>query len=350
MPLHIIREDITRMAVDAIVAAGSAQAGTPAPTGGVNGRIHQRAGENLLAALRRLGGVRTGGVTLTPAYDLPCRYVIHTAGPIWRGGGYGEALLLQACYREALALAVKQGFASVAFPLIAAGQYGYPREEALRIATETIRAFLENRDMTVYLVVYDRESFRLSGELFDRVEQFIDECYVSAHPPRRSRREELWQDCAPMAVESIRMQAPKARPAAAKAKASSAAMPEELDARLQQLDEGFSQMLLRLIDEKGMKDSVCYRRANVDRKLFSKIRNTPGYTPKKSTAAAFCIALELTLPQTRELLARAGYAMTRASVFDVVLEYFISRGEYDIDRINQVLFDHDMPLLGSDVK
>lgn len=355
VPLHIVREDITRMAVDAIVAAGSAKPGTPKPTGGVNGRIHQIAGERMLAALRRLGGVKTGGATLTEAYDLPCRYVIHTAGPVWQGGGCGEEALLRACYREALALAATQKFETIAFPLISTGQYGYPKAEAMQAATEEIRAFLGKHEMTVYLVVYDREAFRLSGELFDAVEQFIDQHYVDEHHVARNRREEDWADtCAmapmPIVLENVRSApapAPKKKAAAAAPKEVGGSLPPELLRRIRQLDEGFTEMLLRLIDEKGMKDSVCYRRANVDRKLFNKIKNTPGYAPRKSTAAAFCIALELDLPQTRELLSKAGYSMSRSSIFDVVLEYFITRREYDVLLINQVLWQYDQPLLGS---
>lgn len=351
MPLHIVREDITRMAVDAIVAAGSARAGTPQPTGGVNGSIHKKAGARLLEALRRVGGIKTGGVTLTEAYDLPCKYVIHTAGPRWQGGLYGEETLLRACYREALKLALRQGFESIAFPLISTGRYGYPKAEAMQAATAEIREFLDRHEMTVYLVVYDREAFRLSGEIFDRVEQFIDQHYVDEHYVARNRREEDWANTferasAPMVQETV-CSAPAPKFHAAQAAHDGDDLPPELLRRLGRLDEGFSGMLLRLIDERGMKDSACYRKANVDRKLFNKIKNTPGYSPKKSTAAAFCIALELDLRQSRELLARAGYSLSRSSVFDVVLEYFINQKEYDVLTINQVLWQYDQPLLGS---
>lgn len=351
MPLHIIRQDITRMQVDAIVAAGSAKEGTPAPTGGVNGRIHQKAGVRLLTALRRLGGIRTAGATLTPGYELPCRYVIHTAGPVWRGGSYGEATLLRACYQEALTLAEKQKFESIAFPLISTGKYGYPKAEALEIATTVIREFLREHDMTVYLVVYDKEAFRISGERFSGVEQFIDEHYVQRHYIGRNRSEDDWAAMptaappAPSPVSAKKSAAPTM--ADAMSFASDGDTPPELLRRLHHLDEGFTQMLLRLIDERGMKDSECYRRANVDRKHFSKIRNTPGYTPKKPTVVAFCIALELDLQGSRELLGRAGYALTRASMFDVIVEYFIARGERDVHTINQVLFAYDQPLLGA---
>ena len=348
MPLHIIREDITRMHVDAIVAAGSAAPGTPTPTGGVNGSIHKKAGARLVEALRRLGGIHTAQVTLTEGYELPCRYVIHTAGPVWRGGSFGEEALLRTCYREALRLAARQKFASIAFPLISTGKYGYPKAEAMQAATSEIRAFLLQHDMDVYLVVYDREAFRVSSDLFAGVEQFIDQHYVDAHYVARNTHEELWAQSkpAPAALRSL----PRMDAASAPCEEDwEGGIPRSLERQLKQLDEGFAQMLLRLIDEKGMKDSACYRKANVDRKLFNKIKNTPGYTPKKPTVAAFCVALELDMRGSRELLSRAGYALSHANMFDVIVEYFIVKGVYDVDTINQVLFAYDQPLLGSSV-
>ena len=425
MPLHIIREDITRMKVDAIVAAGSAKPGTPTPTGGVNGSIHKKAGARLVEALRRLGGINTGCVTLTQAYDLPCKYVIHTAGPVWKGGSYGEETLLRSCYREALALAVRKRFDSMAFPLISSGKYGYPKAEAMKVATSEIRAFLQEHELDVYLVVYDREAFAVSSEMFAGVQAFIDQHYVDDHRTARNPHEEEWaaryhmsryfrdadhEKAAPQICEAVKYQSEKQvsyralfeateevpedwneqRDAfsALIEEAEKAAQPEDqssasrrqpllparkremarlqrstvmlktrareksalsLEERLRQLDEGFSQALLRLIDEKGMKDSVCYRKANVDRKLFNKIKNTPGYTPKKSTVMAFCVALELDMRSCRELLSRAGYALSRSSMFDVIVEYYIGNGTYDVDAINQALFAYDQPLLGSNV-
>ncbi len=388
MPLHIIREDITRMKVDVIVAAGSAKPGTPTPTGGVNGSIHRKAGARLVEALRRLGGIRTGGATLTQAYDLPCKYVIHTAGPMWRGGSYGEETLLRACYREALQLAVRQRLSSIAFPLISTGKYGYPKAEAMQAATSEIRTFLQTHELDVYLVVYDREAFAVSSDLFAGVQAFIDQHYVDEHYVARNTREEVWaefmtapwdrtqdegtQDIQDQAIfpgapaedawaapsTAPRKEASFARREKARKMARPAPMAKErspkpfalsLEERLKKLDEGFSQTLLRLIDEKGMKDSACYRKANVDRKLFNKIKNAPGYTPKKSTVIAFCVALELDMPDCRELLSRAGYALSRSNIFDVIVEYYIGKGIYDVDVINQALFAYDQPLLGSNV-
>lgn len=343
MPLYIVRDDIVNMAVDAIVAAGSAAPGTPMPTGGVNGRIHQRAGARLLEELRRRGGIRRASVTLTEAYDLPCRYVIHTAGPVWQGGGCGEEKLLRTCYREALHLAAREGFKSIAFPLISTGKYGYPKAEAMQTATAVIREFLARHDMAVYLVVYDKEAFRLSSELFADVKQYIDQHYVDRHYTARNRTEEAW------AVEQAEQLMPlpcAATPQMVKRERDGDA-PLELVNMLRHLDEGFSPCLLRLIDRSGMKDAECYKRANIDRKLFSKIRSNPEYKPSKPTAVAFCVALRLSLEETEELLGRAGYALSRANKFDVIVEYFIATGKYDVHEINQVLFAYDMPLLGT---
>ncbi len=351
MPFLIIRQDITCMAVDAIVTAGGARR-EPHTIGGVNGRIRRAAGAKLLEAIKRLGGIQTGRATITEGYDLPCKYVIHTAGPIWQDGMHGERTLLTACYREALLLARRKGLKSIAFPLISAGSYGYPRQEAIQVATQTIRAFLEREpDMTVYLVVFDRESLRASQDLHDQhyVDEHRDRSRFDYATNRWQRLDQNMRvipeaDAADAAQEAAAL--PPLLPTACTA--SRAAKPD-LDDMLRHLDEGFRDMLLRLIDQKGIKDSECYTRANVDRKLFSKIRTNPSYTPKKSTVAAFAVALELDWEQTCALLSRAGYAMSRSSVFDVIVEFYIKSGVYDLDEINRALFDHDMPLLGSNV-
>ena len=318
MPLQIIRQDITRLRCDAIVnAADNALLGG----GGVDGMIHAAAGPRLLEECAALHGCETGQAKLTKGCDLPCKYVIHTVGPVWQGGGFGERELLASCYRNSLALAAAQGFESVAFPLISAGVFGYPRLAALRVATETISDWLaEHGDMTVYLTIFRRTTKLIPAELYQDVERFLDERYAELQKPRAS-------------LARAKMAAPMAEPS----------LKEELDA----IDESFSQMLLRKIDERGMKDAECYKRANIDRKLFSKIRGDIHYRPSKPTALAFAVALELPLDETRELLMKAGYALSRSSRFDIIVEYFIRRGEYDIYQINDALFSFDQALLGS---
>ena len=327
MPLHFIRNDITKMPVDAIVnAANESLLGG----GGVDGCIHRAAGPELLAECRRLGGCRTGEAKLTGAYRLPCRYVIHTVGPVWRGGEHGEREQLVSCYRNSLWLAKEHGCETVAFPLISSGIFGYPKDQALRVAVDTIGAFLLEHDMTVYLVIFDRRAYQISGKLFADIAEYIDDHYVEAHTDpgaERLRRGALHRE----------MAAPMCAPMAAPA----------LDDLLEHLDAGFSETLLRLIDRSGKKDSEVYKKANVDRKLFSKIRNNSNYKPSKPTALAFAIALELDLAETKDLLARAGYALSASSKFDVIVEYFIRQRNYDIFAINEALFAFDQSLLGA---
>lgn len=331
MPLHIIRNDITKLEVDAIVnAANKSLLGG----GGVDGAIHRAAGPKLLAECRTLGGCRTGDAKITKGYDLPCRYVIHTVGPVWQGGGKGERGMLTDCYRNSLKLARQYECESVAFPLISSGAYGYPKEDALKVATEAITEFLCYFDMTVYIVIFDKKSFAISEKLFSDVKSFIDDVYAEEHTYERNRMSKFLGSVRSMAM-----------PMAAR----SSELCEEsasLEDMIAELDESFSQMLIRKIDEKGMHDSECYKRANVDRKLFSKIKNDINYHPKKTTAVAFAIALELDINEARELISKAGYSLSRSSKFDIIIEYFLLKKNYNIFEINETLFAFDQVLLG----
>ena len=364
MPLQIIRQDITQMECDAIVNAAN---NTLLGGGGVDGMIHRAAGPELREACMALHGCETGRAKITAGYRLPAKYVIHTVGPVWQGGGFGERELLAACYRNSLALAAEHGCQSVAFPLISSGIFGYPRDEALRVAADTISTFLAEHDMAVYLTVYGKNTYLISRALYDDVRSFIDDNYVAAHTDRQreNRRRETLLGGMPSAArgriglfrraesaspreEACADGSPAPMPAAAMSAAyASAAEEPSLEAALKALDESFSQMLLRKIDERGMKDAECYKKANIDRKLFSKIRGDVHYKPSKPTALAFAVALELTLDETRELLMKAGYALSRSSKFDVIIEYFIRKGQYDIYQINDTLFSFDQALLGS---
>ena len=329
MPLMIVRNDITKMKVDAIVNAANE---TLLGGGGVDGCIHRAAGPGLLAECRTLGGCRTGEAKITGAYRLSCRYIIHTVGPVWNGGKYGEREQLASCYRTSLALAKKYHCESVAFPLLSSGIYGYPKDQALRVAVDTIGEFLLQNDMTVYLVIFDRSAYQIGSRLFADIAAYIDDHYVDAHTD--SRRERMRRMGV---VESRMLTAYEEAPMAASG----------LDEALAHLDAGFSETLLKLIDRSGKKDAEVYKKANVDRKLFSKIRNNPDYKPSKPTAVAFAIALELSLPETRDLIARAGYALSSSSKFDVIIEYFIGQKQYDIFQINEALFAFDQSLLGA---
>lgn len=368
MPLHIVRNDITKMQVDAIVNAANE---TLLGGGGVDGAIHRAAGPELLAECRGLGGCRVGEAKATKGYRLPCRYVIHTVGPIWTGGSNGERENLLACYRNSLILAEKLGCESVAFPLISAGAYGYPREQAMETARAAIGDFLENHEMTVYLTVFDRDSFLIGEKLYREIAAYIDDKYAEEHLIRRSQRMDMPVFGNTDAAYSAPMAAPP--PAAEKSvrkgifrkrtepkhqeeaeylaeaeyvEEAALASCRSLEDALQTLDESFSQTLLRRIDEKGMTDVQCYKKANIDRKLFSKIRSDAHYRPSKATALAFAVALELSLDETKDLLMKAGFALSHSSKFDIIVEYFISRGDYDIFEINEALFAFDQSLLG----
>ena len=325
MPLSIVRNDITTMKVDAIVnAANESLLGG----GGVDGAIHRAAGPDLLKECRTLGGCKTGEAKLTRGYRLPAKFVIHTVGPIWHGGGHGEREKLVSAYRTSLALALEQGCETVAFPLISAGAYGYPKDQALKVAVDTIGDFLLAHDMTVYLVIFDRAAYTIGGKLFADIAAYIDDRYADANTDSRETRRRQ------VAMASMPMAAPVG------------AVPPSLDEALGRMDESFSQMLLRKIDERGMTDAQCYKKANIDRKLFSKIRSDVHYRPSKPTAAAFAVALELSLEEARELLGRAGFAFSHASKFDIIVEYFIARQNYNVFEINEALFAFDQSLLG----
>jgi len=342
MPLEIVRNDITKMEVDAIVnAAKESLLGG----GGVDGSIHRAAGPELLAECRTLGGCKTGDAKITGAYRLPCKYVIHTVGPVWNGGKYGEREKLVSCYRRSLALARENKCETVAFPLISSGVFGYPKDQALRVAVDAIGEFLMENDMTVYIVIFDRSAYQISGKLFSDIAEYIDDNYVAAHrdPYReRLRRMKRFEQVKSIALEDAEEYfAPMARPMACKT------VGDSLDDWLGELDAGYSETLLKLIDRTGKKDSEIYKKANVDRKLFSKIRNNPDYKPSKTTAIAFAIALELDLDETKDFIARAGFALSRSSKFDVIIEYFIKQKNYDIFEINEALFAFDQSLLGA---
>ena len=328
MPFYMIRGDITKLQVDAIVnAANNSLLGG----GGVDGAIHRAAGPKLLEECRTLGGCETGQAKLTGGYNLPAKYVIHTVGPIWRGGNRGERELLVSCYRNSLELASKEGCKTLAFPLISAGVYGYPKDQAVQVAVETIQSFLLTHDVSVTLVLFDRDAATVSKSLFTDISSYIDAQFIKGHadqgPERVCREFAFYRD-------------------AAKGMPMSAGVPGSLEEALSHIDESFSQMLLRKMDAAGLTDAQYYKKANIDRKLFSKIRNDPHYRPSKPTALAFAIALELDLNETQELLRKAGFTLSHSQKLDIIVEYFILHGNYDIFQINQALFAFDQSLLG----
>ena len=265
--------------------------------------------------------------------------MIHTVGPVWNGGKCGEREQLASCYRTSLALAQAHSCETVAFPLISSGVFGYPKDQALRVAVDTISEFLAENDMTVYLVVFSRAAYQIGNKLFADIASYIDDHYVDAHTDSRRERMRRSFDLQSQPLSVYEDAAPQY--------ASASVASDNLDDLLAHLDAGLSETLLKLIDRSGKKDAEVYKKANVDRKLFSKIRNNPDYKPSKSTAIAFAIALELNLDETRDLIARAGYALSASSKFDVIIEYFIMQRDYDIFKINEALFAFDQSLLGA---
>ena len=331
MPLEIVRNDITKMTVDAIVnAANESLLGG----GGVDGAIHYAAGPKLLAECKTLGGCKTGKAKITGGYNLPAKYVIHTVGPIYEDGKHGEKALLESCYRESLALAKEHKCETVAFPLISSGVYGYPKDQALKVAIDVISDFLLENEMKVYIVIFDKAAYKISEKLLSDIAEYIDDNYVDEHTDYRR--------------ESMRLNMPtQSIMATDMCECKAMATDDDLDEILGRIDESFSQMLLRKIDEKGMTDAECYKKANIDRKLFSKIRSDVHYKPSKHTAIAFAISLELSLEETEDMLKKAGFALSHSNKFDIIIEYFISKGNYNIFEINEALFAFDQSLLGA---
>ena len=329
MPFKIVRNDITKIPCDAIVnAANSSLLGG----GGVDGAIHRAAGKGLLMECMKLHGCKTGQAKITGGYNLPCKYVIHTVGPVWHGGSHGEKDLLQSCYKNALALAKENHCESIAFPLISSGVYGYPKQQAFEVAVETIKQFLEENEMDITLVIFDRKSFEFAKDYSNDIREYISQNYVDEHTDRSPRflRNFSAGNAAPMAVCR-----------------ESAVCDDIRDFIENQIDESFTEMLLRKIDETGMTDVQCYKKANIDRKLFSKIRSDRLYKPKKETAIALAISLELSLDETKDMLMKAGYALSHSNKFDIIIEYFLTKKIYDIYTINETLFEFDQKLLGA---
>ena len=341
MPFEIVRNDITNMAVDAIVNTANPKSVIGS---GTDAGIHAKAGPELLEARKKIGNIPAGCSAITPGYGLTAKYVIHTVGPVWQGGGHEEENLLRQCYDSALALALEHQCESIAFPLISTGNYGFPKDRALQIAISAFSAFLLEHEMRIYLVVFHKDAFRLSEKLFHRVASYIDENYVQAketaeygaafHRSNRSayRRRRDMEVC----ESGIASEEPL--PCASKAMS--------LEDMLKQADAGFTETLLKLIDQTGKKDSEIYKKANISKQHFSKIRNNPEYKPTKPTAIALALALELDLDATRDLIGRAGYALTSSSKFDLIIRYFIEQGNYNVVEINMALYEFDQNLLG----
>jgi O-acetyl-ADP-ribose deacetylase (regulator of RNase III) len=345
MPLHIIREDITNLKVDAIVNTTNEEM---VGYSGVDYAVHKKAGRLLDEECARIAPLGLGTAKITKGYDLDAKYVIHTSGPVWSGGLLGESIILKSCYIESLKLAVAQGCKSVAFPLISAGTYGYPKDQVLKFAIQVITEFLYENELTVYLCVFDRNSYEFSKTLYAQIKRVIEDTDK--------------EECSATLFKTVRAQGKIIRSnSKAQISKSCAAPSEEFDAKnqcssvkgksldeyMRDMDKPFAFKLFEWIDIKGMTDVECYKKANVDKKTFSKIKCNPDkYKPSKPTAVAFAIALKLSFEETQDLLASAGLTLSRSFTFDKIIRYFIQNEVYDIFEINEALFEFDQVLLG----
>ena len=345
MPLQIIRQDITKMRVDAIVNTTNEEM---VGYSGVDLAVHEGAGPLLDAECAKLAPLGLGTAKITRGYNLDAKYIIHTSGPVWKGGLRGESVLLRSCYVESLKLAVHYGCESVAFPLISSGTYGYPKDRVLHHAVQIISEFLQEHELNVYLCVYDRTSYEFSRQLYAELSALVHEddfvadkaccCEEITERSIPKRKMEICEaslpaPCAPMAVEPAREYG--------------SIRGRSLDKYLKDMDKPFGLKLFDWIDKRGMTDVECYKKANIDRKTFSKIKCHPDkYKPSLQTAVAFAIALQLNLDETQDLLASAGLTLSRSFTFDKIIRYFIQKEIYDIYVINEALFEFDQVLLG----
>ena len=372
MPFKIIRNDITKVKADAIVNTANPE---PRYAGGTDTAIFKAAGaEDLLAERKKIGRIAQGEAAVTAAIGLPAKYIIHTVGPAWIDGKHGEYDILRSCYRKSLLLADQLGCESIAFPLIATGVYGFPKSQALEIALNVIREHLNNSELEVILVVFERASYQIASGIAERIEEYIDENYVAERtkeeyggpfsPLSESiRRSELWEREQYLESACLNRDAFDAKvvPLVKDAEANSCCTtgassapilhgtkPKKtsLEDAVNNLGESFQARLLRMIDERGMSDPEVYKRANVDRKLFSKIRCSEDYIPKKKTIVALAIALRLSLDDTKDLLDSAGLTLTNNSKADVIVRFCIENGIYDIFEVNALLFQFHQSILG----
>lgn len=359
MPFQIIRNDITKVKADAIVNTANPK---PCIGCGTDSAIYAAAGEQqLLEERKKIGEIAPGQAASTDAFNLDAKYIIHTVGPAWVDGAHGERDILRSCYEKSLELAAELKCKSIAFPLIASGVYGFPKDEALNIALSEIGKFLLTHEMKVVLVVFDRKALELSEQLVGGIEQYIDEHsahmlqkteyggdYASNIRRRETARleeaEELLLHGMAAPAEEFEEDAPDEMllPIGALPDVSG----KSLDEVLGGAGETFQQRLFKLIDASGMDDVTVYKKANIDRKVFSRIRCRADYKPKKKTAVAFAVALELDLPTTLDLLSRAEIAFSPSSRFDLIVTYFITNKIYDIYEINAALFKYGQPILG----
>ncbi len=390
MAFRIVRNDITKMQTEAIVNTANEQ---PAVGTGCDTAIYKAAGKRKLLAYRKeqIGFVPQGEVFITPGFALKAKYIIHAVSPYYVDGKEGEEEKLRSCYRKSLQLAKEHGIRSIAFPLISTGGFGYPKEEGMRIAADEINAFLLENKMEVFLVVFDEKAKKLGKRLDPKLEEYIDRHYVEEkteeeyREEQRARRFKEDRDSTtlilpreettlvlrrdetttifPGASAKIPVDAESAAYGSKKKRLSGSqgflAKPgsrdeepfldfeseheSKLKERMRHLSDTFSQYLMYLISDKGMENADVYKRAIVDKKIFSKIKNNTDYHPQKLTALCLCIGAKLNLDETKDLLARAGYALSPCDKTDIIFSYFIENGIYDMIELDIQLEEHGLP-------
>lgn len=313
MPFYMIKQDIITMEVDAIVNPTDEEY---SGGGGTDRHIQKNAGPGLWMKLEDMDLLSPGKATITPGYDLPTKYIIHTQGPRWIDGEEGEEETLAECYRNCLALAEENGCTSIAFPLISGGTFGFPNDGAMRIAQREITEYLQNHEaMRIFLVLRKSHVFNLGTNLFKDSIQFFEDNYVKLDTS--TKQEDDYGDL-------------------------------NLREMLREKDETFAVMLDRLREERGLKPSELYHNAMATKNLYSKIMTNMNYHISKRNAVAFGLALKLPWEDFCKLVESAGFAMTRHEKFDVVIEYCVKKGEYDIVHVNELLsnVDPELALIG----
>ena len=363
MPFKIVRNDITKMNTEAIVntANDHVSVGT-----GCDSAVYKAAGVDVLLKYREenIGFVPEGGAFITPGFNLKAKYIIHAVSPLYMGGDKGEEEKLRSCYRKSLQIAKENGIKSISFPLISTGGFGYPKEEGMRIAVDEINAFLLSNDMEIFLVVFDTKATQLGEKIFPELEAFIDHNYVKeareeeygdAYIEERSMKsamsagvmpmeESICDSCMSIADDDFDECDEEAFDLWDD-EDSVLELEKKLNERLAHKADTFSEYLLYLIESKNMTNVEVYKRACLTKQYFHKINKNKDFHPEKIKALLLCVGAKLNLDETKELLARAGYALSPADLTDIIFTFFIEHKHYDVIDIDIQLEEHGLPCI-----
>ena len=343
MPFKIIRDDITKVKADAIVNPANPE---PVIGGGVESAIYEAAGrEKLLEARKELGRLQPGKVGVTEAFNLDAKYIVHVSGLYWKGGNSFEARCLKECYEKALKAALDKGCKSIAFPLLGTGTYGFPKDIGLDVAVSTFTEFLEEYEMDITLVVFGNDAVNVSGKLVDEVRSFVDDKYVKEaleaeyKKDRNIERYALPNERFHLLLKEETYDVPDNT---CTKETFSAEPSGSLEAALKNIyKESFEKHLQQLINKKGLRNSEVYAAANISKQYFSKLLKGQ-VKPSKDKMLALAVGLRLNMDETADFLRIGGYALSPISQTDTVVEYFIRKQEYNVLKINIVLFDYGL--------